>query len=68
MPTTEAPINGMQTVAEAANYLSTSKRRVWDLLRCGELAGVRDGKFVKITTSELERYIRELPAYEPVSA
>ena len=41
--------------------------RVWELLRSGVLAAVRDGRSVKVATVELERYIRELPAYEPVA-
>ena len=59
---------GLHTVSGAGEYLKTSERRVWELLRSGVLAAVRDGRAVKITTVELERYIRELPAYEPVAS
>lgn len=59
---------GLHTVSGAGEYLKTSERRVWELLRSGLLAAVRDGRAVKITTVELERYIRDLPAYEPMSA
>lgn len=64
MPT-PIPRNALHTVAQSAQYLSTSKRRIFDLLRTGELTAVRDGKYVKIRTEELDRYIAELPAYEP---
>lgn len=60
--------SALQNVTQAAQYLSTSRRRVMELLRSGELAGIRDGGRVKIRTSELDRYISALPAYEPVSA
>lgn len=60
-------IGGLQTRAEAATFLKTSKRRLDELIRSGELAAVRDGRAVKITTAELERYVAELPAFEPAS-
>lgn len=68
MPTQEPTSGGLRTRAEAALYLRTSLRRLDELIRSGELAAVRDGRSVKILTTELERYISELPAYEPVSA
>lgn len=55
----------LRTVVESAQYISTSRRRIWDLLRSGDLTAVRDGKHVKIRTEELDRYIDRLPAYEP---
>lgn len=55
----------LRTVVESAQYISTSRRRIWDLLRAGELTAVRDGKHVKIRTEELDSYIDRLPAYEP---
>lgn len=64
MPTTEQR-KALQTVVESAQYISTSRRRIWDLLRSGELTAVRDGKHVKIRTEELNAYIDRLPAYEP---
>ena len=64
MPTTETR-KALQNVAESAQYISTSKRRIWDLLRAGHLTAVRDGRSVKIATTELDRYISALPAYEP---
>jgi excisionase family DNA binding protein len=71
MPTDTAlapSCGGLHTVVGAAGYLQTSQRRVWQLLRTGDLAAVRDGRTVKITTAELERFIRDLPSYEPASA
>lgn len=57
----------LRTVVQSAQYLATSRRRVWDLLRAGELAAVRDGGVVKIKVEELDRYIDSLPSYEPSS-
>lgn len=70
MPSHEhAPASGgLQTRAQAAEYLSTSQRRLDELIRAGALAAVRDGSSVKIHTTELERYIAELPAYEPAAS
>ena len=45
-----------------------SRRRLDELIRSGAIAAVRDGRNVKLTGAELERYIRDLPSYEPVSA
>lgn len=59
--------SGLRSRAEAAEYLSCSERRLDELIRAGALAAVRDGKNVKITAAELERYVAELPAYEPAS-
>ena len=70
MPTHQpAPDSGgLRSRAEAARYLKTSPRRLDDLIRSGALIAVRDGRNVKITQAELERYIADLPSYEPVSA
>jgi excisionase family DNA binding protein len=70
MPTTEvAPDSGgLRTRAEAARYLNTSPRRLDELIRAGAIVAVRDGRNVKITQAELERYIADLPSHEPVSA
>lgn len=64
MPTTDQ-CKTLQTVADSAQYISTSRRRIWDLLRSGDLTAVRDGRIVKIATAELDRYAASLPAYEP---
>ena len=69
MPThTASDSGGLRSRAEAARYLKTSPRRLDELIRSGDLAAVRDGRNVKITAAELERYISELPSYEPASA
>jgi len=67
MPAQENASTGLLTVAGAAAFLSTSNRRVFELIRTGSLAAVRDGQKVKILASELERYVADLPAYEPVA-
>lgn len=59
---------GLRTRAQAADYLGTSQRRLDELIRAGALAAVRDGSMVKIHVTELERYIAELPAYEPAAS
>ena len=58
---------GLRTRAEAAQYLRTSQRRLDELIKSGQLAAVRDGRSVKIHAAELDRYINDLPAYEPAS-
>lgn len=69
MPNTTAPDSGgLRSRAEAARYLKTSPRRLDELIRAGELAAVKDGRNVKISHAELERYISDLPSYEPASA
>lgn len=68
MPNPNAPDSGgLRSRAEAARYLKTSPRRLDELIRSGEIAAVRDGRNVKITQAELERYIADLPSYEPVA-
>lgn len=70
MPTTEpaSGSGGLRSRAESARYLKTSPRRLDELIRIGAITAVRDGRNVKITAAELERYIADLPSYEPVSA
>lgn len=64
----DAPAStGLRTRSQAAVYLSCSERRLDELIRAGAIAAVRDGKNVKIRSTELDRYISELPAYEPAS-
>lgn len=53
---------------EAAALLSCSTKYIDREIARGELAAVRHGRNVKITADELARYVRDLPAYEPVSA
>ena len=53
---------------EAAKYLGTSTSRLDNLIRSGALTALRDGRSVKITTQELDRYIADLPAWEPSHA
>jgi excisionase family DNA binding protein len=58
---------GLYSRAESARYLKTSQRRLDELIRSGALCAVRDGRSVKVTGRELERYIADLPSYEPGS-
>lgn len=59
---------GLRTRAQAAEYLGTSQRRLDELIRAGAINAVRDGSMVKIHVAELERYIADLPAYEPAAS
>ena len=69
MPTQPAlDSGGLNSRAEAAKHLNMSMRRLDELIRSGAVCAVRDGRSVKVTTRELERYIADLPAYEPASA
>lgn len=68
LATFAADSGGLNSRAESAKYLKTSVRRLDELIRSGQLCAVRDGRSVKVTTAELERYIRDLPSYEPASA
>lgn len=49
----------------AAELLSTTPRRIHELRRAGKLAAVHDGRTLKFTLDELERYAQSLPSYEP---
>jgi excisionase family DNA binding protein len=67
----EATAGGLLTYGEAAEYLSVSDRTVRDEVRAGNLGAVRIGPrsgAVRITRAELDRYIANLPAYEPAAA
>lgn len=68
MPSIQTTSAGLRTRAEAAQFLRTSQRRLDELIKSGAIAAVRDGRSVKILTSELERYIADLPSYEPATA
>ena len=65
---TAAGSGGLHSRAESAKYLSMSMRRLDELIKAGTICAVRDGRSVKVSKVELDRYIADLPAYEPVSA
>lgn len=46
---------------QAAEFLSTSSRRIDELRRAGALRAVRDGREFKFTSSALAAYIDGLP-------
>ncbi|WP_100514869.1 helix-turn-helix domain-containing protein [Mycobacteroides abscessus] len=46
---------------QAAEFLSTSSRRVDELRRAGVLRAVRDGREFKFTSAALATYIASLP-------
>jgi excisionase family DNA binding protein len=58
----------LYTKKEAAAALAMSERRLDRLVSRGDICAVRDGRAVKFTGTELERYISDLPAYEPRQA
>lgn len=69
MPTTHAlSSGGLYSRVEAARYLKMSLRRMDELIRTGAINALRDGRSVKITGTELERYIADLPAYAEATA
>lgn len=51
----------------AAEFLSTSTRRVDELRRAGDLTAVQDGREYKYRLVDLEDYISSLPVWEPHS-
>lgn len=59
---------GLLKTKAAAAYLGMCTRRLSELTKAGKISGLRDGRDVKYTVVELERYVRDLPAYEPASA
>jgi hypothetical protein len=55
---------GLYDKDSAADYLSTSDRRVAELRRSGALTSVRDGREWKYRPSDLDANIDSLPEYE----
>lgn len=51
----------------AAELLSTSERRIDELRRAGVLVAVEDGRELKYTPEELQRYVNSLKVREPRS-
>ena len=58
-------LDGLTKLTAAAKQLSMSVTRLRELIDAGHIAAVRDGGRIKIRNSELQRYMAELPAYEP---
>lgn len=54
-------VRGLFDRDQAAEFLSTSARRVDELRRAGVLRAVRDGREFKFTSSALAAYIASLP-------
>ena len=50
---------------EAAGHLGVGFRQLDELIRDGVLRAIRIGRFVKIPTAELDRFIAEQPDYRP---
>jgi len=64
-PQNAADSGGLLKTRAAATYLGTSPRRLAELTKAGRIAALRDGGCLKYAVAELERYVRDLPAYEP---
>ncbi|SLH96828.1 Gp56 [Mycobacteroides abscessus subsp. abscessus] len=62
METLALAARGLFDRDQAAEFLSTSSRRVDELRRAGALRAVRDGREYKFTSSDLLTYIDGLPA------
>lgn len=58
-------IKGLFDKDGAADYLSTSARRVDELRRSGDLIAVQDGREFKYRLADLEEYCDGLPVWEP---
>ena len=56
---------GLHSRKTAAKYLDISERTLDELIKAGHIAAKRFGRSVKIETSELNRFIDDLPSYEP---
>jgi excisionase family DNA binding protein len=54
--------------AEAAELLSISRTRVYELLAGGELPSVRLGRAVRVPATELRRWVEERSARGTVAA
>ncbi|AXN51290.1 hypothetical protein DSM43518_04832 [Mycobacterium marinum] len=55
----------LYTRKQAATALAMSERQLDVLVARGDLAALRDGRLIKFTADELQRYIKQLPAHEP---
>lgn len=55
----------LYTRKQAAAALAMSERRLDRLVACGDVVAVRDGRMVKFTAAELQRFVAALPAHEP---
>lgn len=58
-------MKGLYDKQSAADYLSTSERRVDELRRSGELVAVQDGREFKYRRADLDEYCGALPEFEP---
>jgi hypothetical protein len=57
---------GLYDKVGAADYLSTSPRRIDELRRAGMLIAVADGRTFKYTRADLDAYVASLPTYAEV--
>ena len=65
-----AELFGLLTIPQSATYLGVSTKTIYQEMRAGNLAAVRIGPrqgAVRITRTELDRYITEAQAWEPAS-
>jgi excisionase family DNA binding protein len=46
---------------EATELTGLSRTRLWELLRDGSIAGVKDGKRVRINRASIHRYLQSIP-------
>jgi excisionase family DNA binding protein len=57
--TTLAPRLRLLTLKEAAEVLRVSIKTLQRRISAGQLSAIRDGRMLRITLSEIERYIAE---------
>jgi excisionase family DNA binding protein len=58
-------VKGLFDKDGAAEYLSTSARRIDELRRAGELIAVEDGREFKFNREALDEYRLSRPTFEP---
>lgn len=58
-------MKGLYDKDGAADYLSTSTRRIDELRRAGALTAVQDGREFKYRRTDLDEYCGALPEFEP---
>lgn len=60
--TTIAPL--LVTAKSAADMLSISERKFWELVSCGHIPRVRIGRSVRFSVASLEKHISQLETYK----
>ncbi len=54
---TDAPMQRLLRVSEAARLLAISERKLWELTNCGEIPALHIGRAVRYDAQDLEAWI-----------